>query len=348
MEPNNRPKLLAIVLMYLGDVAITTPALRALRQAYRDWELHVLVPMEAAPLLQGINWLDRVWAFPRIRGALNLTQSLPIVRDLRRERFAVSIDFIGNDRGALLSRLISATRRIGVASARGFALRSRCYTEQVEPLDGTRHASIRAWAVTEPLQVPFPKDMSLEVASDPRHQSAAAELLGQDRLLCYVTASQKKREWPEERWLELANRLAKSVPMAFTGGASERERQVLSDIARRTQGVAIIHSPTPLELLLAIIARAKLFVTADTGPLHFAAGLHVPTLSLFGPTSAHCWAPLGSIHRSVQGGLCPCSGHIANCVASSPCMAQISVDQVGAEISRMLRDAPAHAAHIDL
>ena len=105
-----RPKLLAIHFKYLGDVVVATPTLRALRRAYPDWELHVLVPEEAAPLLRCIAWIDRVWAFPRRRGRLNIGASWPMIMQLRRERFAVSIDFAGNDRGALLSFLIGAAR----------------------------------------------------------------------------------------------------------------------------------------------------------------------------------------------------------------------------------------------
>lgn len=341
MEGNVRPKLLALVLMYLGDVVVTTPALRALRQAFPEWELHVLVPREAAPLLKGIGWLDRIWAFPRVRGRLNLLESLPIIRQLRRENFAVSIDFIGNDRGALLSLLTGAKRRVGVVSQRGFLLRSACYTDRVEALDATRHASIRAWAVTAPLQIPFPQDMALEIAADPGHAAAAARVLGNVQVLCYVTATQKKREWPPDHWLrfaELAGATANAI--AFTGGSSAREKQVLREIASRSSAVSIIRAPEPMELLVAVIAGARLFVSGDTGPLHFAAALGVPTLSLFGPTAATCWAPLGARHRSIQGGLCPCSGHSPVCLAARSCMAQIAPARVYEEYSEMVRESP--------
>ena len=88
-----------------------------------------------------------------------------------------------------------------------------------------------------------------------------------------------------------------------------------------------------------VLAQAKLLVTGDTGPMHFAAALGVPTLSLFGPTSARRWAPLGRQHRSIQGGLCSCSGHSAVCTASSSCLAQITPDQVYAEYERMMSEA---------
>jgi len=336
-----RPKLLAIHFKYLGDVVVATPTLRALRRAYPDWELHVLVPEEAAPLLQCIGWIDRVWAFPRRRGRLNIGASWPMIRQLRRERFAVSVDFAGNDRGALLSFLVGAARRIGVVAPEGFFLRSRCYTDRVEEFDRARHESLRTWSVTAPLELPLPEDMSLEIAADPRLAPAATAALGGAQVLCYVTATQPKREWPLDHWLEFARRAAALTPaIAFTGGSSPREKQVLEAIAQRGTGIAILPPPEPLDLLVAVLAQARLFISGDTGPMHFAAALGVPTLSLFGPTPAVRWAPLGARHRCLRGGLCPCSGHSAVCVAAQPCLAQIRPDSVYDEFARMAREVP--------
>lgn len=334
-----RPKLLAVMFKYLGDVVVATPALRALRQAYPDWELHALVPEEAVSLLDGLPWIDRVWAFPRRRGRVSLAASLPLIRQLRAERFEISIDFFGNDRGALLSRLIGASRRVGSVSERGFFLRSRCYTDPVEAFDTTRHESIRTWAVTVPLAVPFPDDMTVEIAPRQEYAEAAVQALPDGHVLCYVCASQPKREWPLENWLQFAELAhAQGVKLAFTAGITPREQQVLAALAQRSPQALILPPPEPLAFMLAVLSRAQVFVTSDAGPLHFAAGLGVPTLSLFGPTAATRWAPLGDRHRSLQGGLCPCSGHDAVCSAAKPCMNQISPRTVWTVCAAMLAD----------
>jgi ADP-heptose:LPS heptosyltransferase len=211
----------------------------------------------------------------------------------------------------------------------------------VEEFDRTRHESLRTWSVTAPLDVPLPEDMSLEIAADPRLAPDATAALGGAQVLCYVTATQPKREWPVDHWLRFASRAAGLTPaIAFTGGSSPREKQVLEAIAKRGTGIAILPPPEPLELLLAVLGQAKLFVCGDTGPMHFAAALGVPTLSLFGATSAVRWAPLGARHRWLRGGLCPCSGHSAVCVAANPCLAQITPDSVYEEFERMTREVP--------
>jgi len=77
-----------------------------------------------------------------------------------------------------------------------------------------------------------------------------------------------------------------------------------------------------------VLKRARLFISGDTGPLHLAAGLGVPTIALFGPSSPQQWAPLGEQHRALQGAPCSCSTDSALCRAPRPCMAAISPDAV--------------------
>ena len=64
--------------------------------------------------------------------------------------------------------------------------------------------------------------------------------------------------------------------------------------------VEILPLVPDLDLFLAVLARAKVFVSGDTGPLHFAAGLGVPTISLFGPSDPALWRPLGPRVRTLR------------------------------------------------
>ena len=98
-------KILAIQFRYLGDAALMTPALRAIREHFPGSTLHLLVAEEIVPLLQHLPGLARVWAFPRRRGRAKPTLSWPVIRALRQEHFDRSVEFGGNDRGAIVSLL---------------------------------------------------------------------------------------------------------------------------------------------------------------------------------------------------------------------------------------------------
>jgi len=140
---NTSEKILAIQFKYFGDAVLLTPALRVLREHFPNAELHLLVPEETAPLFQPLPWLNRVWPMPRQRGRARFSQSWPIIRTLRRERFDRSVDFASNDRGAILSRLIGARHRLGWGEPGGFWGRRFCYTERVAPETKLQHESVR-------------------------------------------------------------------------------------------------------------------------------------------------------------------------------------------------------------
>src|SRR5256885_995703 len=148
-------KILAIQFRYLGDAVLLTPALRAIKEHFADCSLHMLVAEEVAPLLEHLPCLDRVWAFPRKRGTANLQRSWPVLRALRRERFDWSMDFVGSDRGALVSLLCGARERLAPRRARGFFGRRFCYTGTVltkpaEHQAQTNFGVLSIWGIAVP------------------------------------------------------------------------------------------------------------------------------------------------------------------------------------------------------
>ena len=93
-------------------------------------------------------------------------------------------------------------------------------------------------------------------------------------------------------------------------------------------------------MFLAVLGRAAIFVSGDTGPLHFAAGLGVPTVALFGPSRAVQWAPIGEKHRSLTGGVCTCDGNSPDCHSGRHCLAEITPEQVFAALEPGEASAP--------
>ncbi|WP_269537869.1 glycosyltransferase family 9 protein [Cerasicoccus fimbriatus] len=317
-----REKILAIKFKFLGDVALMVPALRMLRQHQPEAEIHALVAAEAAPLLQRLSWIDKVWVLKRTRGKLRLRDSLPLIRELRAEQFDRSVDFVGNDRGAVLSRMIGARERLGVMAPKGFAGRAKCYTQTIEELDTTRHEIVRDAYVLSAWSVPFLRDgLSLELTPDPSLADEAKKILPNPGIIGHLSTSQPKKEWPVEHWVELHALMQKSgLPMVFTAGHTEREQALLTALKAALPEAHCLPAFASLELYIATIARASLFISPDTAPLHLAAALGVPTVGFFGPTASSRWAPLGPQNLSIQGAPCPCSGHLHVCDQPIPCI----------------------------
>lgn len=333
-------KILALQFKYFGDAVLLTPALRTLRAHFPDGELHLLVPEEIAPLFQHLSWLNRVWPMPRKRGHAGTGQTWPVIRALRRERFDRSVDFAGNDRGAILSFLVSARQRLGILGEGGFLGRRFCYHQCVSPPPLTQHESLRLAHVLSAWNVAPPVSLEPGIRTDPALGEPSARLLPAGTVLCHPAAGQPKKEWPLSHWAAL-NRMvmAKGYRLAFTTATGQREQTMMAELKKLVPEATILPPIPELSLFLAVLARARVFISGDTGPLHFAAGLGVPTISLFGPTSPAQWAPLGPRHRALTGSTCACDGKLDACQSANHCLAAISPEQVFACLQTVLADA---------
>jgi lipopolysaccharide heptosyltransferase III len=332
-------KILALQFKYFGDAVLMTPALRALRGNFRDAEIHLLVPDEIAPLFQHLPWLNRVWRMPRQRGRASFVQTWPVIRALRREHFDRSVDFASNDRGAIVSLLGGARRRLGWGEPGGFWGRKFCYTERVAPEARPQHESARLAHLLSGWKIPPPASLESEILEDPLLAEAAKKILpGERTVICHVASSQPKKEWPLRHWARLHQLATETgLSVVFTTARGDREVALMSELKRLAPTAAILPAVPELPLFLAVLARAGAFISGDTGPLHFAAGLGVPTISLFGPTSPVLWAPIGPRHQFLTGSPCQCDGNWASCQNTDHCLATITPEQVFACLKKSQR-----------
>ena len=326
------PKILALQFKYFGDAVLLTPALRALQAHFPNGELHLLLPEEIAPVFQHLPWLDRVWPMPRQRGRARPGQSWPVIRALRRERFDRPAPPAAPPPGAPLSLLSGARQRLGALVPGGFLGRRFCYHQQAPFAPHTQHESRRLWHILSAWDVAAPFSWEPEIRTDPALAARAAELFPVPAILCHLASSQLKKEWPAAHWVELYKLAGTAgLKLIFSTGIGTREESLLDHFRQLAPGAQILQPIPELALYLAVLKRAKAFVSGDTGPLHFAAGVGVPTLALFGPSSPVNWAPIGPAHRFLAGNSCTC-GDVGVCQNSSPCIAAIQPKQVLASL----------------
>jgi ADP-heptose:LPS heptosyltransferase len=260
---------------------------------------------------------------------------------LRRERFDRSVDFASNDRGATASFLIRARQRLGWAQPGGFLGRQFCYNQRVAPENKVEHESARlarllsAWGIA-------PSSLAAEIRADPALAATAGILLPPGKIICHIASSQLKKEWPLPQWAALHQMAAAArVELIFSTGIGAREEMLLKDFQRLAPAATILQPISDLAVYLAVLRQAAAFVSGDTGPLHFAAGLGVPTLALFGPSSPAQWAPIGPRHRFLTGSPCTC-GDVGICESPRHCLAAITPEQVFREIKILIQASLAH------
>src|SRR6188472_122117 len=121
-------RILLVRLRQIGDVAFTTPAIRALRRKFPNAHLSYVVEPAALPIVEHNPHLNEIVLAPRQRGTTGLRADLALSRRLRAARYDVAIDYHGGPRASLLTWLSGAPRRIGY----DVVGRSWMYTERVK------------------------------------------------------------------------------------------------------------------------------------------------------------------------------------------------------------------------
>ena len=329
-------KILAIKFKQLGDVAIMVPALRALREKWPESEIHVLIEEAAVPILQHLPWIQKVWGLPRQRGSARPKSTLPLIAQLKKERFDRSVDFVGNDRGAIISLLVGAKKRLGLRAPKGFIGRRLCYSEAVEEttlnLVRADLNTLASWGV------PYPSLLKHELHPDPSFRTfAERQLPDPGTILCHLSASMPKREWPLAWWAEIAQRARNAgLPLVFSAGPGALDQSLLAELKSLSPESHCLQRTTDLGEFLAVLARARMFVGSDSGPFHFAVGLGIPSIGLFGPMLPERVAPLEGNFRALVGNDCTCCVHARACASPTPCIQGVTVDRLWEEIKCIL------------
>src|SRR5208283_3346402 len=214
--------------------------------------------------------------------------------------------------------------RLAPFFSEGFFGRRYCYTQTVRIPESLHEARrnlhlLSAWGIGNT------SSLEIEIHTNPVLDGVAAHLLPRPAILCHLATGQLKKEWPLACWAEFHRQATGAgYEVVFSTGISPRDRAALEELKKLAPEALSLAPNSDLSTFLAVLKRARLFIAGDTGPLHFAAGLGVPTIALFGPTSISQWAPLGQQHRVLQGGPCSCDGNVGVCQSQSPCMAAIS------------------------
>jgi heptosyltransferase-1 len=343
-------RILVVKVSALGDVVHAMPVLSWLKSSDPVIEIDWLVEEEFASVLDGHPLLRRVIRLQtkswRRRGVFTgLRDAFGKIRELRREAYDVVLDLQGNSKSGLFTWFSGAPLRYGFARDGVREWLNLLATNRKVPLDeGDFHITDRSLAIAKAAfpvgsevrtAGPLPVDETATAAVDAVLAEAGLRV-GPIIVLHYGTTWVTKL-WPLSFWQELASRLVrvKGIRPVLTWG-NETERSAVQLIQDASNGQCIIWPRGSLKELIALLARADLVVGGDTGPVHIAAAVDTPTVSIFRVTDASRNAPRGEYHIAIQSEL-DCSPCLRkSCDLDTQCGASISVDSVAEAIFSLL------------
>lgn len=312
-------RILLIRLSAVGDVVNTLPALEAIRSALPEAFLGFVVEDRAHDLIARHPSVDRVHLYRRKRWARMALQPTRwgtlyeefgrFVRELRRERYEVALNFQSNLKGALHALLSGAPRRIGFARGHCREWSHLLANERVVPPEGGRINRVDKFlSLAAALGIPI-RGAGYRLPETRESARRVADWRNRQGLEQYVAVHPgtsdfgRIKRWPPERFAELAARIRSELglPVVLTWGPGERA--LAEQIAAASRGGAVVAMETASILDLAeILRQARLFVGCDSGPLHLASAVGVPSVALFGPKDPRIYGPYNRWGRVVLKG----------------------------------------------
>jgi ADP-heptose:LPS heptosyltransferase len=303
-DPAHVRRILVVSSTAIGDTLFATPAWRALRQRYATARIVGHLRDKVVPLFADNPHLDAIIPY-----AGGYRRFLSTIAALRRERFDVALIFHGIGPQAIPMAVLSGAPfvvRIPNSSAYGYLLSNAEASPENLPYPD-EHA-IRCRLRIAGMVDAKSDDVRMVLPVPTSDQEAATALLAQAGvepqapLLGLVPgAAAAFKCWPAHRFVAAAKHLLEGRPgwrVVVLGSA--RERRLALEVARGVGPAAVsLAGLSNLRVLRGAIAKLRLLVTNDTGPLHVAVAIGVPTVSLFGATDSRGTGPVQDPERHV-------------------------------------------------
>jgi lipopolysaccharide heptosyltransferase II len=334
MMPNK--KILFFKPGAIGDLLQTLPSLGALRRAFPEAQVTVVVSPGQELLIQETPIADHILVFDKTRLKKSFSEFIAFGMKLRREQYNVFIDMQPSLRSMIL-RWLSGTRRTLVYRKQKKIRAGEPRLHAVENFMRT----LAPLAIREPIdhiELPVRREAAASIEQFlVRHGISQAQPI--IALNCSVGAARPSRNWFPERFSQLADMLIREIGavVILIGGREDRElvETVQSGMKERAVSAA---GALSLAETAALLAQCRCLVSSDTGPLHLATAVQTPVVGLYGSTDPRRTGPVGIKHRVLQKKLpcVPCEKK--KCPLSTrDCMTAITTEEVLSTIKDIIK-----------
>jgi ADP-heptose:LPS heptosyltransferase len=329
-------KILAIRIDRIGDLILTTPALRAIKETYPESFLAVLVRRYTKDIIAGLPFIDEVIV-------LEEHKADELVDYLRNLKFDVSLGFHPD---ILVNSLPC---RAGIPFRIGYGFRGTGIFLNVSLSDDrlrrVRHEVESALEVTAKINAK-PKDKALSIAVHNKSEIFAERFFRENELVSgpvvaiHPGSRQEYIRWSKERFAQVADRLAQEKKVKILLLGSSDEAGLVNEVRSLMKEKSTVAVNLKLADLISVIKRCSLFIGNSTGPMHIAAALKVPVVAIFGnihpKDSFQEWGPWGSGNIIINKDLGCLDCHPGDC-PDYLCYSAVTVEDVFGAVIGLLK-----------
>jgi lipopolysaccharide heptosyltransferase I len=338
---NNFKAIAIIRLSALGDIIHAFPVANILRRQCPASQISWIVDARYQQILEGYGDINEIipvnaqgWkrgtkkARPLFIDIKNLFSTLP------KRRFSLSLDLQGLIKSGIFSLMTRAEKKVGFDRTHcREPLNAFFNNTHVVPREEDVHIIDKNLRFLEELGINT-EGWKWQIPVKQHHEEQTKDFLAQLKTGASSSliginpgAGWETKRWGSKRYALLADRLIEhqGAKVIWTWGPGEEA--LVEEIQQKMKAESYIAPPTRVLELAALIRRLDLFIGGDTGPLHLAVALGIPTVSIFGPTDPKRNGPYGPGHRILYNEL-DCSGCHKRTCNNFHCLDLITPDMV--------------------
>ena len=345
-ERDNFKRILIVRTDRIGDVLLSTPVIKALRENYPNSYIAMMVSPHTKDIVEGNPYLDEAIIYDKDAKHKKWYRAIKFALNLKKKRFDLALILHPTNRVHLVTFLAGIPKRVGYDRKLGFLLTDRIkHTKEL----GEKHELEYNLDLLKYLNIEV-KDKNLYMPIRQESEKWVEEFLAQegleetDKILAiHPGASCISKVWPLERFATVADKLIEGYgfKVLIIGGPKDMAKS--ETVAKDMQHSAVnLAGKTSVSQLASVLRRCQLFISNDSGPVHIASSLGISVISIFGRSqkglSPARWGPTSGnsrvAHKTV--GCVECLAH--NCVKHFACLEAVSVDYVLNIADSLLRD----------
>ncbi len=331
----------------IGDVLLSTPAIKAVRDAYPESRITFMARPYAEDVVKGNPYLDEVITYDKNGKEKGLFGNLKFITALFKKKYDLAIILHPTLRTHLVAYLSLIPERIGYDKKGGFLL--TCKIPHIKQF-GLKHEIDYTLDLLRYIGIE-PKERNLYMPIKPESELRIKKLFsangindGDVVLTINPGASCPSKRWSPENFAMVADELAEKYCMKVCVISGKDDKSFADRTVNRMKKKAVnLAGMTTIADIAGVLKRSKLFISNDSGPVHIACAVGTPVVAIFGRSdrglSPDRWGPSGrgdiALHKDVGCELC--LAH--NCEQGFKCLQAVTAGEVLTAASILLEDA---------
>jgi lipopolysaccharide heptosyltransferase II len=317
-------KILLIKPRGIGDIVLSTIVLDNLRSFFPSAEIHYLVEEFARQSVEDNPLVKKIHTMQKTEFAYFVAQRI------RKEKYNLVIDMWSNPRSAQITFLSGAKYRLGY-SYRG---RRYAYNIKANAGRGDVHSAEHNLELLKAIDVPIiSKNIHYYISKNSMEKADTffqkSKLINRTIIGVIPSGGWESKRCDAEKWIEICRELVDQFDVSLLllwGPGDERD---VEKIKNELKDEIVVSPETDVDEMAALINNCNVIIANDSGPMHMAAALNIPTLGLFGPTNPKNHGPFNTNSDYIIKGDLHCI--ICNklfCPYDHECMKELPVDEV--------------------